>query len=58
MNVTQTMAAIRQLGLTVRRLEDEWRINFWKGKEATAYYTYDNVDALNTAVAMAAARQG
>jgi hypothetical protein len=54
MNTTQTMAAIRALGLAVARHDGEWRINHRGGSEDTAYYTTDNDDALGTARLMAA----
>lgn len=59
MNVTQTRNAIRALGLSVVRSDGEWRINFppmpgaSHDREATAYYTTDNDDALGTAKDMA-----
>lgn len=60
MNVKQTQAAIRALGLSAVRIDGEWRINFpalpgaSHDREATAYYTEDNDDALGTARYMAA----
>jgi hypothetical protein len=54
MNVQQTRQAIRALGLSVVRVDGEWRINLPNGKEATAYYTSCNEDALGTARAMVA----
>jgi hypothetical protein len=59
MNSSETMKAIKALGLTVARTDGEWRINYTKlpgmthDREATAYYTEDNDDALGTAKAMA-----
>jgi hypothetical protein len=38
--------AIRALGLAVTKLDGKWRINYRGGKEATAYYTTDDDDAL------------
>jgi hypothetical protein len=48
--------AIRALGLAVTRVDSKWRINYRGGKEATAYYTADDDDALGMARAMAVAR--
>jgi len=48
--------AIRALGLAVTRVDGKWRINYRGGKEATAYYTTDDDDALGMARAMEVAR--
>jgi hypothetical protein len=56
MTSEQVKQAIRALGLAVTKLDGEWRINYRGGKEATAYYTADNDDAVGTAKAMAIAR--
>jgi hypothetical protein len=53
-NINQTKQAIRALGLTVYRVDGEWRVNYQGGKEATAYYTDDAQDALDTTRAMVA----
>ena len=50
---TATQAAIRQLGLTCRYRDGEYRVNLPKGTEATAYYTNDAADAIATAKRMA-----
>jgi hypothetical protein len=48
-------AAIRSLGLTVKKTEDgEIRVNFKGHSEETAYYTTDLKDAYDTARSMAA----
>ena len=47
---------IRALGLAVTRVDGKWRINYRGGKEATAYYTTDDDDAVGMARAMAVAR--
>lgn len=54
MTVKRTRAAIRELGLTARYRNGEWRVNLAApvGTEATAYYTTDAADALDTARAM------
>ena len=44
--------AIRALGLAVTRVNGKWRINYRGGKEATAYYTTNDDDALGMARAM------
>jgi hypothetical protein len=51
----QTLRAeLKPLGMRVQRTDDgEWRVNFQKGTEATAYYTDDYDDALGTGRAMA-----
>jgi hypothetical protein len=48
--------AIRALGLAVTKLDGKWRINYRGGKEATAYYTTDDDDAMGMATAMVVAR--
>jgi hypothetical protein len=48
--------AIRALGLAVTKVEGKWRINYRGGKEATAYYTTDDDDAMGMATAMVVAR--
>jgi hypothetical protein len=40
------------LGLSLRKSDNEYRVNFHRGEEATAYYTTDLLDALDTGVAM------
>jgi hypothetical protein len=57
MTVVETMKAIRALGLTVRRSDGEWNINYRGGRPATAYFTTDNDDALAIARAMIAGRE-
>jgi hypothetical protein len=42
--------AIRALGLAVTRVNGKWRINYRGGKEATAYYTTDDDDALGMVI--------
>lgn len=44
---------VQSLGLTYRKKDGEYRINFFHGEEATAYYTTDRQDAGLTATAMA-----
>lgn len=47
-------AILAQLGCSLRRDESgtEWRVNFRGGAEATAYYTPDLGDAVDTGLAM------
>lgn len=52
MSVARTLHLIRSLGLSVRHRDGEYRVNFPHGTEATAYYTPDPADALDTANAM------
>lgn len=54
LSVTNTFAAIRALGMSVHRTDGEWLVNFSYGREATAYYTDDNQDAVDTARRMIA----
>jgi hypothetical protein len=56
MTCKEVEQAIRALGLAVTRVDGRWRINYRGGKEATAYYTTDDDDALG--MANAAARAG
>jgi hypothetical protein len=50
-------SALAALGIGLRRTEfDEYRVNFYGGKEETAYYTDDLRDALQTGQAMAKER--
>jgi hypothetical protein len=44
---------LRQLKLVITHVDDEYRVNFRNGREATAYYTNDLQDALDTGQAMA-----
>jgi hypothetical protein len=56
MTSKQIEQAIRALGLAVTKVNGKWRINYRGGKEATAYYTTDDDDALGMARAMEVAR--
>lgn len=42
----------RDYGLTIRRRDGEYRVNFYKAPEAIAYYTTDLNDAYVTGVVM------
>lgn len=56
MTVIQVQQAIRQLGMTCgyNPSTREYRVNFPKAVEDTAYYTNDAEDAIDTAKAMLA----
>ena len=45
---------LREMGMTITRLAntDEYRVNYKHGREATAYYTDDLMDAALTGYAM------
>lgn len=40
------------LNIKITKSDDEYRVNFKNGNEATAYYTDDLDDAVNTGIAM------
>jgi hypothetical protein len=42
-------AELRRLDMVITHVDDEYRVNFKGGREATAYYTNDLADALSTA---------
>lgn len=46
------LVTIRNMGLSAKRVEGEYRINYIDGKEATAYYTDNAEDAIGTATLM------
>ena len=39
-------------GMFIRKRDNEYRVNFLSGNEATVYYTDDLLDAINTGVDM------
>lgn len=43
---------LKQLGLVLTRRDGEYRVNFKGGREETAYYTNDLLDAFGTGRAM------
>lgn len=51
-----TLATAKQflstMGMKITKSNDEYRVNFKNGNEATAYYTDDLDDAVNTGIAM------
>lgn len=59
MTRAQARAILAEIGCTLRRDESgtEWRVNFRNGYEATAYYTPDLSDAVDTARAMVERRR-
>lgn len=46
-------ARVRRWGMSLRKNDGEYRVNFSGGREATAYYTNDLEDAVDTAFALA-----
>lgn len=61
MNFATLKATCRELGMTARKRDGEYRIAFadlrGEKQEASAYYTTDILDAYDTAGAMASERQ-
>lgn len=55
--VDDVRRALAAVGMTLRRDYGEWRVNFKKGKEETAYYAIDLADALHTGLLMHANRR-
>lgn len=55
MNVTQkhVRAVLKAAGMAIYRIDDEYRVNFRRAPESTAYYTNDLEDALETGLYMA-----
>lgn len=52
----QARQILRDHGMTLTRRDDEYRVNFAdRDDEATAYYTNDIFDAVDSGVAMAGA---
>lgn len=54
MTILQDKDALRRVGVTLRKRDGEYRVNFLGGGEATAYYTNDLEDALGTGQRMSA----
>ncbi len=49
----EAMKALKNVGIVLKRTEyGEYRVNFKGGKEASAYYTDDLQDAIDTGMAM------
>ena len=55
LTVADVRVALARLGLSVRHVDGEYRVNYRGGDEGTAYYTTDAGDAMATGRAMAAA---
>ncbi|MFA5604171.1 MAG: hypothetical protein WDA12_04925 [Bacilli bacterium] len=54
MNAKNAKKILRERGMVIKRDEyGEYQVNFSEGKEATAYYTDDLEDAVNTGLSMA-----
>lgn len=49
MTYTEAQAELHRLGITLRKRDGEYRINYIDGHERTAYYTDDLGDAIGTA---------
>ena len=57
MTLQEAKSIARHLGLTLRKVRSgSYRVNFRDGNEISARYTDDLEEAVNTAVAMARAR--
>jgi hypothetical protein len=57
MTLQEAKSIARHLGFTLRQVRSgDYRVNFREGNEATAYYTDDLEDAVNTAVEIARRR--
>lgn len=54
MTLAQAKAKLRQIGVVLKKVDDEYIVNFKGGREATAYYTSDLDDAVSTGEAMVA----
>ena len=52
MTLAQVKAELKQVNVTIRKRDGEYRVNFRGGAEATAYYTNDLDDARQTGLAM------
>lgn len=53
MTLREAQALLRDLGITLKREDDEYVVNFHRGREENAYYTTDLEDAVNTGIHMA-----
>jgi hypothetical protein len=53
LTLAQARAALAQLGLVIKKTDREYRVNWPKAREATAYYTTELDDAVATGKAMA-----
>lgn len=51
--VLKTLRDIRDMGMSAKYSDGEYRVNYPKGAESTAYYTSEASDAVGTARVMA-----
>jgi hypothetical protein len=52
LTLTNVRKELRRLDIVITHVDDEYRVNFRGGSEATAYYTNDLQDAFDTGRAM------
>lgn len=52
MTLEQAKLQCRKAGMTLSKKDGEYRVNFRDGKESSAYYTNDILDAVRAAMAM------
>jgi len=56
MTVKEAIEILKEHSLVIKKTDyGDFRVNFKGGKEATAYYTNDLMDAVNTGVSMSRA---
>ena len=53
MTIKEAKAILKPLGMTLRKRDGEYRVNFRGGSEPTAYFTDCLIDAVETAQAIA-----
>lgn len=51
--LARAKAVLRAVGVTINKRHGEYRVNLLGGREATAYYTDDIQDAVETGLRMA-----
>ena len=56
MTLQQAKSIVRHLGLTLRKVRSDYRVNFRDGNATTAYYTDSLEDAVNTVLEKARKR--
>lgn len=56
--LAQAKDALRPFGMSITKRDDEYRVNYINGAEATAYYTNDIEDAVRTGRTMAVMCEG
>lgn len=52
MNIKDAKKVLATVGVTIKRVDDEFRVNFVNGSESTAYFTDDLEDAIATGLKM------